>query len=93
MLMAPPFHVNDGKLFLVSPSVPTRPGLLKLFPKIFTGEHIDNPLVRSQFVREFALHSNESILMNVDGELESGFNPKLQVRHSAWNVWVVPHGE
>ena len=93
MLMAPPLHVNDGNLFLVSPSVPTRSGLLKLFPKIFTGEHIDNPLVRSQFIKEFSLHSNESILMNVDGELESGFNPKLKIIHSAWNVWVVPHGE
>jgi diacylglycerol kinase (ATP) len=93
MLMAPPLHVNDGNLFMVCPSIPTRAGLLQLFPKIFTGTHIDNPMVRSQFVKEFSLQKEESILMNVDGELERGFNPTLKAVKSAWNIWVVPHGE
>ncbi len=86
--MAPPVRVNDSKMFMVSPELKKPHRVLALFPKIFKGKHIEDPLVRSQFVKEFSLATKGPISMNVDGELELGSNPKVKVLPGAWKLWI-----
>jgi diacylglycerol kinase family enzyme len=93
MHMAPPVRTNDSQMFLVSPELKKPHRVLALFPKIFAGKHIENPAVRSQFVKEFSLSTNQPISMNVDGELEFGCSPNIRVLPGAWKLWVVQPGE
>jgi YegS/Rv2252/BmrU family lipid kinase len=88
MRIAPPVRVNDAQLFMVCPSETMRHRFLAFFPKVFSGNHLEIPTVRSQFVREFSLKTKTPISMNIDGELESGANPHLKIMPGAWKVWV-----
>jgi diacylglycerol kinase (ATP) len=89
MLIAPPVRPNDAKLFMVMPELKMPHKVLAMFPKIFTGEHIKNPFVHSQFLHDFRIETPKPIPMNVDGELEVGSNPHLKIFPKAWKAWVV----
>ena len=79
MLIAPPVNFNDGKLFFMRPSIGNRLDLLALFPKIFTGSHLNHPKVLSRFVTEISIQYENNILFVVDGELEEYQNPEIRV--------------
>mgnify|MGYP001452339308 CR=1 FL=1 len=42
---------------------------LKLFPKLFTGEHVKSKLVEYRQVQKFSIIPNENSSLNIDGEL------------------------
>jgi diacylglycerol kinase family enzyme len=88
MHMAPPVRVNDSHMFMVCPELKKRRRVLALFPKIFAGRHLESAAVRSQFVKEFSLTTQNPISMNVDGELEIGCNPNIKILPAAWKLWV-----
>jgi YegS/Rv2252/BmrU family lipid kinase len=68
MKMAPRAVLNDGLLDLILVRAGTRLDLLKLFPRIFSGEHIHSPLLQYLQVKEFELETKSEMILNLDGE-------------------------
>jgi len=69
MKMAPFAKLNDGKIDLIIVRNASRLKLLKLFPKLFSGEHVKSPLVDYQQVNSFSIIPNGENGLTIDGEL------------------------
>jgi diacylglycerol kinase (ATP) len=67
MLVAPDARINDGKLDLFIVNKITKPELIKVFPKVFTGQHVTHPAVEIVRVSEVTLIS-EGVPVYADGE-------------------------
>lgn len=67
MLVAPDALINDGKLDLFIVNKITKPELIKVFPKVFTGQHVTHPAVEIVRVSEVTLIS-EGVPVYADGE-------------------------
>ena len=64
-----PLAKVDGKIDIVIVRKASRVQLLKLFPKLFTGEHIDSPLVEYDQIEKFSIVPEETSDITIDGEL------------------------
>ena len=78
MKMAPLAQLNDGKIDLIIVRKTSRINLLKLFPKLFSGDHIKSPLVEYRQVQNFSISLEETNDLTIDGEI-IGMTP-LNVR-------------
>jgi diacylglycerol kinase (ATP) len=92
MKIAPHIRVNDGKLFLISPMMKSRLKLFASFPKIFKGDHVNHPHIKTGFIKRIEIHHNRPLWMNVDGELEEGFNPRMQIHPSYFKIYMLQQG-
>lgn len=90
MQIAPHVRVNDGKLFLISPMLHSRLGLFANFPKIFKGDHVNHPQIKTGFIKKIEISHNKPLIMNVDGELEEGYNPRMQIHPSYFKIYMTP---
>ena len=88
MKIAPHIRVNDGKLSLICVQEVSRPGLLRLFPAIIKGRPIAHPQVHSEFIQSLALVCRHPLLMNVDGELISGYYPSLTIKPGFFHIYL-----
>ncbi len=88
MQIAPHVRVNDGKLFLISPMLHSRLNLFANFPKIFKGDHVNHPQIKTGFIKKIEIHHENPLVMNVDGELEEGFNPRMQIHPSYFKIYT-----
>ncbi|MCC6276155.1 MAG: hypothetical protein IT569_09880 [Leptospiraceae bacterium] len=86
--IAPAIRVNDGKLFLMIPEETGTFAMLNLFPMIMKGKHLDHPKVRTQFIREAQFFRVDPFLMNIDGELEKGFDPGIKIQPNFWKIYM-----
>lgn len=68
MRIAPHAVVDDGLLDVVALRRVGRVGLLRLFPKIFDGTHIDNALVLHERARHVRIEPAEPSVLLADGE-------------------------
>ena len=62
--------------------------LLQTFPHIFKGGHVDNPAIRTQFIEQFKATREDPFIMNVDGEVELGYDPDLRIHPGFFNVFM-----
>ena len=69
MKMAPLAQLNDGKIDLIIVRKTSRINLLKLFPKLFSGDHIKSPLVEYRQVKNFSISLEETNDLTIDGEI------------------------
>lgn len=69
MKMAPIAKLDDGKIDLLIVRKTSRVNLLKLFPKLFSGDHIKSPLVEYRQVENFSIYVEESSDLTIDGEI------------------------
>ena len=69
MKMAPMAQLNDGKIDLIIVRKTSRINLLKLFPKLFSGDHIKSPLVEYRQVKNFSISLEETNDLTIDGEI------------------------
>lgn len=67
MLVAPEASVDDGQLDLFIVHKITKPELIRVFPKVFTGEHVSHPAVEIVRATEVTLLS-EGVPVYADGE-------------------------
>jgi len=88
MIMAPDVRTDDGKLYLVAPSMKSKFQILGLFPKIFKGDHVSHPDVRNHFVNDIHIKSDKELLLLIDGELEKGYDPLISVKPKFWKIYV-----
>ena len=68
MKVAPKANLNDGLIDLVLIKDASRLKLLKLMPKLFTGEHINDDIVKYIYVSKLKLESKRRAQLNIDGE-------------------------
>ncbi|MFQ6614240.1 MAG: diacylglycerol/lipid kinase family protein [Fidelibacterota bacterium] len=83
MKMAPRADLQDGLIDLVIVKEATRLQMLKLFPKVFDGSHIESDLVDYRQVSAFGLIPDEEAVINIDGELNA---------HTPLKVEMIPQG-
>lgn len=88
MRIAPHAELDDGKIDLVLVRGGTRRKLLKLFPKIFNGSHVTDPIVEYHQVTEFAIYPREQEGLNIDGELIGSTPIDVKVIPKAFSVFV-----
>ena len=69
MRIAPNAKFDDGKIDLIIVRNTSKTELLKLFPKLFTGEHVKSKLVECRQVQKFSIISDENSSLIIDGEL------------------------
>lgn len=90
MEIAPAVRINDGRLFLAVTSAKSKPDLFRLFPRILKGNYEGEVAVQTRFAREIAFEFDESVMMNIDGELERGRNPRMELIPSFFRIAVCP---
>ncbi|MEA1880803.1 MAG: diacylglycerol kinase family protein [Candidatus Marinimicrobia bacterium] len=69
MQMAPLARLDDGLIDLIIVRKVGRIKLLRLFPKVFSGKHIGDPVVDYRQVREFSIIPEDQNTLNIDGEM------------------------
>jgi diacylglycerol kinase (ATP) len=69
MLVAPQAEVNDGLLDVLTVGDMGKIELLRAFPTIYKGTHINHPKVRLEKAAKINVESPEKLLVHADGEL------------------------
>lgn len=72
MNMAPDITLTDGQFQMVWVPPVSRLTLLKTFPKLFSGKHLQEPFVHHKMVKTVTLGSMNSEPCIVDGDLKEG---------------------
>ena len=88
MKMAPKADLNDGLIDLILVREAGRVKLLKMFPKVFDGTHINDPIVEYHQVKSFSIIPSEDETVNLDGELKGSTPLFADVIPSAISVFV-----
>ena len=68
-LIAPAAKLDDGLLDVTLVSRLPRMRLLRLFPSIYSGQHVNYPEVMTRQVREIRIEAPEGLVLAPDGEL------------------------
>jgi len=69
MKMAPLARLDDGLLDLIIVRKAGRFKILRLFPKLFSGSHIADPIVDYRQVSSFSILPEDRNTLNIDGEM------------------------
>ena len=88
MKMAPHAQLNDGLIDVIVAHKSSRLKLLKMFPKVFSGEHIDDPIVEYHQVKKFSIIPQAQDKLNIDGEIIGSTPVNVEVLQSAVEVLV-----
>ena len=87
-LIAPKANVSDGKLDLVILNKLSRVNLLKTFPKIFDGSHINTPFVDYIQAKTIKLEANVSKILSPDGEIYGSFPAEISCLSRAIRIFA-----
>ena len=87
-MMAPQAQTNDGQADLIRVGEMGRLSLLRTFPKIFRGTHVNHPVISQRRVQtiDFNLHNEVDVM--IDGEVLRLLPRRLQVLPGALHVNV-----
>ena len=88
MRIAPNAKFDDGKIDLIIVRNASKTELLKLFPKLFTGEHVKSKLVECRQVQKFSIISDENSSLIIDGELVGSTPVHVTMEPKKINVLV-----
>ena len=88
MKMAPMAQLNDGLIDLIIARKASRLKLLLLFPKLFSGANVGDPLVEYRQVNQFSIIPQEDNLLNIDGEMIGSTPIHVTVEQGLVNVLV-----
>ena len=88
MMMAPEADTADGLIDLIRVAPLSRLDLLRTFPRIFKGTHIENPAVTTAKVKSVDFEVDEEIDVMVDGEALRVVPRRLEVIAGALHVQV-----
>jgi diacylglycerol kinase (ATP) len=86
MLIAPHASVNDGLLDVIIVGDLSKSELLKIRPTLNTGGHIKHDKVREVKVTDIMIESDESLLIEADGDIIGKGPASFQVMPSALTV-------
>ncbi len=69
MMMAPAADVGDGLADLIRVEPMGRFDIIRTFPRIYSGSHVNNPAVTARATRRIEFEAEEAIDVMVDGEV------------------------
>ena len=87
MKIAPKAKLNDGLVDLLLIENISRFKLLKLMPKLFTGQHIYDDDVKYTQVKEIEFTSKNKNALNIDGEIKGTSPFKLEIISEAVEIF------
>jgi len=87
MLIAPEASIEDGELdlFIVHPL--SRPAFLKMFPKVYTGGHVNHPAVEIVRAKEVSIDAGDTPTY-ADGEYIGRKPMKVKIAPLCLNIFV-----
>jgi len=88
MRIAPHARLDDGLIDLVIVRDASRLKLLKVFPKIFDGSHVSDPIVEYHQVKRYSIIPEEENILNIDGELKGTTPFEVEVLPKAFQVFI-----
>ena len=88
MMMAPTADTADGKADLIRVGQMGRIGLLRTFPKIFEGKHVEHAAVSEEKVQSIDFDLKSEIDIMVDGEVLTVLPTRLEVLPGVLDVRV-----
>lgn len=88
MMIAPKADPTDGKIEYVRWSPVSRTFLLRTFPRLFTGTHIDHPLASRAAAERIELDLDAPVNVLVDGEIFCLRCRSLEILPGALDVFV-----
>ncbi len=92
ILPAPEATIDDGLFDICTVSALSKSKIIWLLPKYIRGKHTDMKEVKFYKGREIAFHCNHSMLLNIDGEVESVFKVEFQIIPKALKfIFPVPY--
>ncbi len=86
-LIAPRAKIDDGKLDLIILNKLSRINLLKTFPKIFDGSHVDTEFVDYIQAKTIKLEANVPKILSPDGEVYGEFPAEVSCIPAAINIF------
>ncbi len=86
MEMAPSAEIDDGEIDVLRVDLVGRLELLRTFPKIFSGRHIEHPAVTLGRARRMDFATDEAVDVNLDGEVLSVVPRTVEVLRQAIDV-------
>lgn len=86
MMMAPGADAADGFVDVVSVGQLGRLSLLRTFPKIFNGSHVNHPAVTTQRARRIEFALDRPLAAMIDGEVIQLWPTRLEVLHQKLEV-------
>jgi diacylglycerol kinase (ATP) len=88
MMMAPGAEIADGEADVIVVQRIGRMKLIRTFPKIFGGTHVQEAVVRTHKARSMEFHVNGAQAAMIDGEVISLWPERLDVMRHALEVRV-----
>jgi diacylglycerol kinase (ATP) len=88
MHMAPHARLDDGLLDIVTAGNLTRFELLKIWPRLYQGTHLQHPQVKERRATSLVIESDEPLLVEADGELLGETPASFSVIPSALTITV-----
>ncbi|MBN2899616.1 MAG: diacylglycerol kinase family lipid kinase [Clostridia bacterium] len=89
MQVTPRAKIDDGQLDVVLANKTSKINLIKLFLKLFKGEHIGDALVEHYKCLEFKIESHEDLYINADGNLIGKVPASISVENEKIQV-IIP---
>jgi YegS/Rv2252/BmrU family lipid kinase len=86
-LMAPEARIDDGLLDVTLLGKISRGRLLRLFPTVFRGDHVQYPEVETFRARKIKVLSEEPKILTPDGELVGSTPAEITCLHQALDVF------
>ncbi|RME91426.1 MAG: hypothetical protein D6767_05250, partial [Candidatus Hydrogenedentota bacterium] len=88
MMMAPNAHARYGHVEIVLPKIKSRIKMLRLFPLIFSGKHVELSNVQVMQARTFSVEFPKDSLVLIDGELSIAHKIQGKVMPASWKLWL-----
>jgi len=88
MRMAPLAKLDDGLIDISIVRETNRKKILNIFPKIYTGDHINSDLVEYIQVKKYSIIPSKHDPMNIDGETIGSTPIEVNVLPRAYEVYV-----
>lgn len=86
MFAAPEADISDGLLDVLIIGDLSKPDLLWSLPRVYRGTHLTHPKVTLKKAREIEIRSDDSVVLQADGELLGGLPACFHVLPSLLNV-------
>lgn len=90
MMIAPGTRDDDGQMELVLVSDMSRFSLMRNFPALYKGTHLDSPGITMTGVRRLEAESDETVYLNIDGEADGMLPAVFETLPLAINVIAPP---
>ena len=88
MQVAPRALLDDGEFDVLLLKKEPRWKLFRLFTRIFSGRHIDDPIITYRKAKSFEIHPANDGILNVDGQLTGHTPVKAHVLREAIELFV-----